>query len=353
MSGSSSQEELSPFPSSEVSSVILEGKPSARIHYTYYPASNSTAIHPNPFSKTLTVFLNGLIMPRSSWEACITSFIESRINSELPYPALLSYDRYGQGDSDPDPDDEEPPPSHGHDIMSVVRALRQFLLQIWKEHLDISNPTQFPSLIFVCNSIGCAVSRLFAQTYPGTVSGMLFLDSIMANSDFVSIWPDPDATGFDPHTLPPGVSVKDVCDTRDKYRRIFHPDVPNMENFSRRNLAKLLPSSSGPSLEGFGGVGPYLTVAGHDWEEFAVQCFASELQTPKILTMTYLNPAWQKYNEGLVNITDEDKAIGPIIAVGCGHFVQKDGPKFVSDELCNLLDRVVNRNEQLKERDGG
>ena len=68
--------------------------------------------------------------------------------------------------------------------------------------------------------------------------------------------------------------------------------------------------------------------------------------------MTYANVAWQSYNEGLTQITDEDKAIEPIIAVGCGHFVQKDGPGFVSDETASLLDRVVNRVEQLREKDG-
>jgi hypothetical protein len=34
----------------------------------------------------------------------------------------------------------------------------------------------------------------------------------MANTDLGRIWPDPDAKGFDPHTLPPGVSEKDVRD---------------------------------------------------------------------------------------------------------------------------------------------
>jgi hypothetical protein len=68
--------------------------------------------------------------------------------------------------------------------------------------------------------------------------------------------------------------------------------------------------------------------------------------------MTYANPAWRRYNEGLALITDEGRAIGPIVAVGCGHFIQKDGPGFVSDELVSLLDRIVNRVEQVSERGG-
>jgi pimeloyl-ACP methyl ester carboxylesterase len=351
MSGASSEENHATFPQPEVSSIVLEGKPSAKIAYTYYPPSKSDRQQTNPFSQTLVVFLNGLLSARDSWDASIHSFITKRLKTRLPYPALLSYDRYGQGDSDHDPDDKEPPPSHGHDCKSAVHALRQFLLQIWKEHLDIANPTQFPALILVCNSIGCALARLFAENYPGTVSGMLFLDSIMANSDFVSLWPDPDASDWDPKSLPPGVDEKDLRDTREKYFRVFHPSQPNPENLSRRNLAKLLPSSSSPKLEGHRGEGPYLTVVGHDWETFAEQTYTGVLHIPKILTMTYMNPEWQRYNEGLVRITDDGKAIGPIVAVGCGHFIQQDGPGFVSDELVSLLDRVVNRMEQLRESD--
>lgn len=67
--------------------------------------------------------------------------------------------------------------------------------------------------------------------------------------------------------------------------------------------------------------------------------------------MTYANPTWRRYNEGLVRITDEGRAIGPITAVRCGHFIQQDDPRFVSDEMVSLLDRVVNRVEQVSERE--
>jgi hypothetical protein len=163
-SGQSSEEELLAFPDPEISSATLESKPGAQIAYTYYPASPSSLQRSNPFAKSLVVFLNGLILPRLSWNTTIYSFLEKRIANQLPYPALLSYDRYGQGDSERDPDDKEPPPCHGHDCQASVHDLRQFTLQIWKEHLDTSNPTSFPALIFVCNSIGCAIARLFAQT---------------------------------------------------------------------------------------------------------------------------------------------------------------------------------------------
>ncbi|KAH5712354.1 hypothetical protein HBI18_210270 [Parastagonospora nodorum] len=346
-----SEEELLPFPEPEVSRMPLEHKPGAKINYTYYPASARQG-HSNPFSQTLIVYLNGLMLPRSSWDASIQSFLEKRLVGRLPYPGLLSYDRYGQGESDRDPTDKDPPPCHGHDCVSAVQDLKQLILQIWRDHLDPAKPTHFPCLIFVCNSIGCALARLFIQLNPGTVSGLLFLDSIMANSDQQSFWPDPDAPDFNSHTLPDGVTAAEVRETRRKYKAMFHPDVPNMEGLSRRNLAQLLLYDDAPKLEGYLGKGPYLTVVGHDWETFAEQSFTGTLQTPKILTMTYHNPAWRRYNEGLTQLTDEGRSIGPIVAVDCGHFIQKDGPGFVSDELVSLLDRVVNRVEQVSERGG-
>ncbi|KAL1655729.1 hypothetical protein SLS61_001753 [Didymella pomorum] len=194
------------------------------------------------------------------------------------------------------------------------------------------------------------ISAIPLEGKHGTVVGMMFLDSIMANSDFQKLWPDPDAPGFDPHSLPGDVTADEVRETRAKYKAMFHPEVPNMEGLSRRNLATLLPDADGPKLEGWGGTGPYLTVVGHDWETFAEQSYQGSLHTPKILTMTYANPVWQAYNSDLTRITDEGKAIGPLIAINCGHFIQKDSPKFVAEELTSLLDRVVNRVEQVSER---
>jgi pimeloyl-ACP methyl ester carboxylesterase len=289
-----SEEELPPYPEPEVSSIQLDHKPGAKLDYTYYPAS-APKNHSNPFSQTLIVYLNGLMLPRSSWDASIHSFLEKRIVGRLPYPGLLSYDRYGQGESDRDPTDKEPPPSHGHDAMSAVQDLKQLILGIWRDHLDSAKPTHFPSLIFVCNSIGCALARLFIQQHPGTVSGLLLLDSIMANSDQMSIWPDPDASDFNEHTLPDGVTANEVRETRRKYKAMFHPDVPNMEGLSRSNLAQLLPDSDAPRLEGYLGKGPYLTVVGHDWETFAEQSCESALITCHLLSLFPLSHAILQY----------------------------------------------------------
>lgn len=276
-----SEEELLPFPEPEIARMPLEYKPGAKINYTYYPASARQG-HNNPFSQTLIVYLNGLMLPRSSWDASIQSFLEKRLAGRLPYPGLLTYDRYGQGESDRDPTDKDPPPCHGHDCISAVQDLKQLILQIWRDHLDPAKPTHFPCLIFVCNSIGCALARLFIQLNPGTVSGLLFLDSVMANSDQQSFWPDPDAPDFNSHTLPDGVTAAEVRETKRMYKAMFHPDVPNMEGLSRSNLAQLLPYDDAPKLEGYLGKGPYLTVVGHDWETFAEQSCKHSSTLPNI-----------------------------------------------------------------------
>ena len=44
---------------------------------------------------------------------------------------------------------------------------------------------------------------------------------------------------------------------------------------------------------------------------------------------------------GLVKLTDEARRRGPVIAQGCGHFIQKDDPNFVVDELCMILDKLL------------
>ncbi|OAX76938.1 hypothetical protein ACJ72_08768 [Emergomyces africanus] len=49
---------------------------------------------------------------------------------------------------------------------------------------------------------------------------------------------------------------------------------------------------------------------------------------------------WEKYNEGLCGLTDPDRAKGPLIAPGCGHFIQKDNPAFVAVQLEDLVRKV-------------
>ena len=190
-------------------------------------------------------------------------------------------------------------------------------------------------VVLVANSIGCAIARLYAARHP--VAAILFLDSIIANSDF-DFWPDPDAPGFDPRDLPADVTVEVLREQRAKFAAVFRPAAVNREGLSRRNLAQLLPSSDAPML-GSQGERPWVTVVGHDFDAFAAESLRT-MGTPVDLSMVYMNPVWHKYNQGLVRVTDREKSKGPIFAKGCGHFIQRDDPDFVVAETLELVDKV-------------
>ncbi|KAF5014211.1 hypothetical protein F66182_14881 [Fusarium sp. NRRL 66182] len=273
-----------------------------------------------------------------TWLQTIARLKTLRNNANIP--AILTYDRFGQGQTtDRDPKDEgAADPAHGHDCLEVVHDLHQLISQIIVEKMGVSDSTNV-TLVLVANSIGCALARLFAQEYPGTVAGLLLLDSVLANSDFVSIFPDPDATEFDATSLPAGVTADALRESRESVRRIFHPDVGSKEGLSRKNLASLLPASDGPVLQGPDGHGPYVTVVGHDFEAFAEESI--KMGHAKSLTTTYSNPYWHQYNEGLARITEAARSKGPVQAPGSGHFVQKDNPAFVAQELDEILSKVL------------
>lgn len=309
----------------------LTTKPGAQLCYRFYPSSSTK-------TPLLLAFLNGLGLPQANWEPAITKLQELRKDRDLP--PILTYDRFGQGQTtDRDPHDKDAAdPSHGHDCTIVVKDLRQFLSQIVLERMNISDLDSVAT-VFVANSVGCALARLYADEYPGTVAGMLFLDSVLANSDFVSIFPDPDAKDFEPNTLPDGVAPDDLRTAREKLGKMFHPSVGSREGLSRRNLAALLPDSDAPLLKGSGGRGPFLTVLGHEFETFAEE--SERFGQPKALTNAYTNPYWQTYNEGLVQITEQTRVKGPLQAPHAGHFIQRDNPDYVALELDLLLSKVM------------
>ena len=62
--------------------------------------------------------------------------------------------------------------------------------------------------------------------------------------------------------------------------------------------------------------------------------------TPKSLTMQYTNPVWHQYNEGLVKLTEHNLSKGPLQAKGCGHFIQRDDPMLVVNEVLDLVLKI-------------
>ena len=250
------------------------------------------------------------------------------------FPSMLAYDRYGVGmTEDRDPSDQGREQGHGHDCRDAAEDLH-YLVSHFSKGLTLLSGEKL-RVVLVANSIGCAIARLYAERYP--VAALLFLDSIMANSDF-DFWPDPDSPGFDKRELPEDVSVEVLREQRAKFAAIFRPDVVNREGLSRRSLASLLPHSDGPML-GNQSERPWVTVVGHDFEAFANESLRT-MDTPIELTMRYMNPTWHKYNQGLAHITDREKSKGPIFAKGCGHFIQRDDPDFVIKEALDLVDKV-------------
>ncbi|KAI2469886.1 alpha/beta-hydrolase [Annulohypoxylon bovei var. microspora] len=328
--------------------ICLPHKPDSPLSYRFLPGQG-------PLSTThLVVFLNGLIIPQDGWLPAIRD-LQRRWTKDgsRSRPSLLTYDRYGQGQSARDPADA----ANGgtHNVAEVVGDLHVLVREIWRtrasDHVvDSKSKSKSknrkeatappPRLIFVANSIGCVVARLYAQTYPRAADALLLLDSNIANNDLVSIFPDPDAASFDPTVLPPGTTIEDLRHARAGYARLFHPSVPNPEHLDRRDVAALLPASDAPALEGADGRGPWVTVVGHDWDTFAEEGARGSLHVPESLTNAFMNPAWAKYNEGLARLTSAAMARGPVVAVGCGHFIQKDDPALVAELMGDLLGKV-------------
>ena len=240
--------------------VALRTKPTASLHYSWVFRSNNSE-KPSP----LVVFLNGLMADKSAWLPVMAGIIRKQHTSGIS--SMLAYDRYGQGMTENrDPLDCGREKGYGHDVADVVQDLRLLLVQFAQDRLD--EKLEDLCIVLVANSIGCAIARLYAQKYPGTVSALLLLDSMMANSDF-DWWPDPDAGDFDPEQLPPDVTIEVLREQRTRFAEIFKPDVINKEGLDRRNIAALLPKSDAPALIGPGDQGPLLTVVGHDPWKFA------------------------------------------------------------------------------------
>lgn len=301
-------------------------KSSASVHYTFARGSHEENI--------LVVFLNGLMTDAASWLPTMTGIIRQYKGTKAGFPSMLSYDRYGQGmTEDRDPQDEGKEKGFGHDCADAAEDLRRLLDHVAMEELGAR--IERLRIVLVGNSIGCAIGRLYAQGYP--VAALLLLDSILANSNF-DIWPNPDAPGFNKHELPKDVNVDVLRTQRAKFLAIFKPEATNKEGLSRKDLAQLLPHSDRPML-GKEGDGPFVTVIGHSFETFAEQSL-QQMGTPLGLSLKYSNPYWHKYNEGLVRITDKERSKGPIQAKGCGHFIQRDDPKFVVHETLELVDKV-------------
>jgi pimeloyl-ACP methyl ester carboxylesterase len=227
--------------------------------------------------------------------------------------------------------------------------------------MKLGVPIEKLKVIMIAHSLGCAIARLYADAYPGTVSALLLLDSTLANSDTISVFPDPKTPGFDERELPKGITAAMCSDTRRKFQVGYAADSPNKEGIWRGTLPALLPLADEPKLMGPGGRRPYVTVIRNDpvvyvmamekvrilrirnlrvFEEMLT--LGQILKVPSIMSEKYFDPYWQSYSEGLTKLTDSARSRGPIVAKGLGHMLikEKGGPEFVAEQICELLDTM-------------
>ncbi|KAL9097416.1 MAG: hypothetical protein Q9165_000312 [Trypethelium subeluteriae] len=258
------------------------GRLHGRIDYNLVPSS---AKQSSNSLRQVLVFVNGLMLPQDGWFPVMADLIQKCQAAQLPSPAMLSYDRAGQGSSGLHPKDENPEPDsepgYRHDCQDSAAELEDLIYHVLQH--PSSTESENLKVILVCNSIGCPIGRLYAQQHRQSILGLIFLDSNITNTDFVSIWPDPDSPSFDASSLPQGIDMDGLRLTRMKFSKVFHPSVSNPEGLNRRNLSKLLPLGDEPTLYESGKKGPFVTVVGHDPQAFADQSQAVSPQYRMVL----------------------------------------------------------------------
>jgi pimeloyl-ACP methyl ester carboxylesterase len=144
-------------------------------------------------------------------------------------PPILTYDRVGQGTTiGRNADVPGRPQGYGGDCLDAAHGIRELVVNIATTRFGIP-PANVNDLhiIFVASSMGCAIARLYADAYPRTVVALLLMDSTIANSDTVSLFPNPEAPGFSAEKLPPGVTPEMCTLTRKIIRRVYHTESPN------------------------------------------------------------------------------------------------------------------------------
>lgn len=257
-------------------SITLPSKPGAAISYEYFD---------QPSSSLLVVFLNGLMLPAVGWRP-VVSMLQAYEGLSTK-PSALIYDRFGQGATTArDPLDEQPgkEAGYGHDFLDATKDLHELIRTV------APNTHSSLHLVLVGNSIGVHLARLYAQHYPSEVAGLLILDANFGNKEFLDIWPDPTAHGFDQSTVvADDCSFEKYVEACAKLPRMFNSGVKSPEGLDRRNLKKLLPSASEPKLKGSDGKGVWLTVVGHDPGAFAEESFKM-MKVPHSLTKKFTDP---------------------------------------------------------------
>lgn len=252
--------------------------------------------------------------------------------------SILTYDRFGQGATvNPDPvDSVAREPGYGHDFLDVVRDLHELINIIFqRSYIDRDLPTAH--ILFVGASIGAPIARLYAQMFPETVAGIVSLDSNICNRNYSDFWPNP----RDPDlrlemVTAPDCTLEQYVEATEKLAAIFDLHVKNAENLDRRPGPAYLPRADRPRLTGPGGRQVKVCVVGHDPDKYAQEALET-MGIPKSFTARWLQPAHNGHNKQLLEIGDRSGFPEIVIAKGCGHFVQRDNPRFVAQIIAKML----------------
>lgn len=265
--------------------------------------------------KKLVVFVNGLRSSMKDWEG-----ITAELVYRHPHVYTLAYDRWGVGGSDP-----IPPSRHGrNDLSTAAEDLGLVLKSISKRYTKLSPGKT--RLVLVGSSIGCSIIRYFLGRYSGgipNVDAVVMLDSYLANSDFISLFPA--KRDDEPEAL---------TRTRDIVMKIFGLEVKNNEGFDRTTAASFLPSAGLPPLPH----NPYLVVVIHD-SEYMVNEMVESMGIDKKWYLLCVDNAVVKYHQDMLEgLSARGKWV---VAEKAGHFIHADRVDLVIDEIIGALENCT------------
>lgn len=272
----------------------------ASLSYKLYPHDPTT-----PAPSHLVVFIGGLRSTMNAFDAVATSLMSV---ASVP---VLCYDRWNNGAS------SAPPASRqGHnDLWTQAEDLYTLISETQKIH-------ELPEkLILVGSSIGCGIVRLCLQRYAdiaGRTEAVVFLDSYMSNTDFVSLFPE-EKEG----------EPEELTRTRRVVAEHFHPSLENPEGLSLENARELLPEADRPSLR----EEMEVVVVGHDAGHTA-ESMEQTMGLDAGCWLKYVQGAWDRWNEGLARLSGKGRRV---TAEGSGHFIYRDRPELVVEVVAGLV----------------
>ena len=339
--------------------ITLPSTKPSELAYVFSPALPLQP-HDSPHTPpVLLVFLNGLDIPAALWQSSLRILLNKRPSGI----SLLAYDRFGQGLSvDRHPKDETThDPSHGHDLVDAAVDLYELLNHVYSTEFQHSSGIEtirvtssaelaVEHVVLIAHSLGCQLAEVFAEKYPGIISGLVLLDpSPHAEAgDLLSVLPDPKSPGILNKCLPLGVTVDGLNMARELFHKLDH-NFGSIEGLSRRNpfglspanneVSKKISSRSKTGQQNVETNGPLVTILRHSPITFAAQ---QERLTgiPKALHKAYTEPFWEAYCQRLRSITDVGKVKGPVEVGGAGHLIMVDRPDVVAEDCLDMIRRV-------------